>query len=425
MKINWLYIILIILTVIGSACGVQPAHSSAEPTAVISQPATATNNEATLLLWEGPALFVEDQTECHRLLVTKDHQALIGQCDSEQTKVEFVTNRKGGLADMIARFAPFQADTPQGRITFNGEGKIAGPAWERAIISWAQLTYAELASGRVGAANRTVLAWSLGEQSGQPGWCQILLVLVHGYATAGLTPCEGGQIQVLGGDWVDTAEWDQFDIWLYKNAPFYQENNYLDGRGATEMSAEEVAALAEWAEGVYAKLTQTVDVTATATPAALVNAPARCLTPATDQQLLLDEANGYCLLYPADYSLAQPIPDSAELVKGDIMNHIDPRVSIQVTNAAGRSLADVVRQMEADYVPPGFTVERGTITVDGVEAVMLDNLPGQDLNRRVFFIQNGRLYSFFFAPIGDEGSDTRRQAEALYQQVLVSFRFLS
>jgi hypothetical protein len=106
------------------------------------------------------------------------------------------------------------------------------------------------------------------------------------------------------------------------------------------------------------------------------------------------------------------------------MNHLDPRLSIQVEDAAGRSLADVARQIEADYAPPGFTVERGAITVDGIEAVLFDNLPGQDLNRRVAFIHNGRLYSLFFVPLGDEGSEARRQAELLYQQVMGSFRFL-
>ena len=106
------------------------------------------------------------------------------------------------------------------------------------------------------------------------------------------------------------------------------------------------------------------------------------------------------------------------------MNHIDPRVTIGVEPANGRSLPEAAAQVEADYVPPGFKVERGNIMVDGVEAVMFDNLPGQDLNRRVIFIHNGRLYSLFFAPIGDEGSDTRQQAEMLYQQVMDSFRFL-
>jgi hypothetical protein len=274
MKIILLGVASIITALGGLACSIQSnetveAANLQETVAVSLQPAPGyppapvveqqNNIPEAILLWEGPALFAEDQTECHRLLVTKENQALIGQCDSRQTEVELITNGKGGLADMITRFAPFQAGTPQGRITFNGQGEIAGPAWERAITTWAQFTYAELATGHIGAANRTVLAWKVGEQEGQ---CQMLVVLSHGYATAARTPCEGGQMEVIASDWVDTAEWEQFDAWLYNRAPLYQDNSYLDGHGTTEMSRTEAAALAEWAKAVYAKLTQTGSIPA-------------------------------------------------------------------------------------------------------------------------------------------------------------------
>jgi|GEM_PF-1303303 len=431
MKKILVYVALIIMALGGSACGSQlgkPVEAAVLPKTMVEsrQPTPApiveqhNITQEDMLLWEGPALFAEDQTECHRLRLTQDYQAFLGPCAGEPTEVAFVPNQNGGLADMITRFAPFQADLPQGRLTFNGQGQLAGPAWERALTSWAQFTDAELASGRVGAANRTALAWHLGEQDGQ---CQMLLVLSHGYATAGRSPCEGGQMEVIASNWVDTTDWEQFDSWLYNRAPLYQNNSYLDGRGSIEMSAEEATALARWAESMYAKLTQTGSNDGKSSTQAAAP-PADCPVPNANQQLLLSQENGYCLLYPAEYSLAQPIPSSIEIVKDTVMNHIDPRLSIQVEDAAGRSLEDVARQMEADYVPPGFTVERGAVTVDEVEAVMLDNLPGQDLNRRVAFIQNGRLYHLFFAPLGEEGSEVRRQAELLYQQVMDSFRFL-
>lgn len=252
MKKSWTYVILITLTVAVWGCGLQQAQSSANPTVTDSSTTPAANNGVTLLLWEGPALFAEDQTECHRLVVANADQAVIGPCNGQQRQVEFVVNREGGLADMIARFASFQAETSQGRITFNGQGQMADPAWQRAVASWAQFTYAELASGHVGAANRTVLAWNVGEQNGR---CQMLVVLSHGYATAGLTPCAGGQMEVLASGWVGTADWEQFDAWLYNRTSLYQDNNYLDGRGTTKMSAQETAALAKWVKRVYAKLT--------------------------------------------------------------------------------------------------------------------------------------------------------------------------
>lgn len=658
---------------------------------------------------------------------TRDNKAFLGPCDSEQTEVEFVSNQNGGLVDMVSRFAPFQAEMAQGRLSFNGQGQITGPAWERAITSWTQFAHAELASGRVGATTPTVLAWNVGEQEGQ---CQMLLVLAHGFATAGTTPCQGGQMEVIGGDWVETTDWEQLDEWLYNRAPFYKDNNYLDGRGTTDMSAQESAALAEWVEKVYAELAQKLaiaenfsEVVDTDVPAALnlrqmlaqqlhlnlaavqitsveekmwldscfgvanaaetcarvetpgyriilavnseqyvyhtdlegqqirlvslpepeigeriltwlgaddsgcrtvevgtegvafgrcgrplmgvsfsidtrqadiaefaakyasfvaetpvgtvnfvgsgpnvatpaeqrmlaewaqlvyqeaefgrsgaswglvlawhreggpsnfcddvtvyatgdvyvatscqgslpvdigrirlnatelsrifewvdalqpfeynpdasteggetiqmvfsgvgsqtpteldiglisefaqnlqleasvqaITPPTGCLTPNAEEQLLLNQENGYCLLYPAEYGLAQTNLGAIDVVKDTVMNHIDPRVSIEVESASGRNLQQAAGQIEANYVPSDFAIERSNITVEGMAAIMFDNLPGQDINRRVIFIQNDRLYSLFFSPMGDEGSQVRLQAEALYRQVIDSFRFL-
>lgn len=154
------------------------------------------------------------------------------------------------------------------------------------------------------------------------------------------------------------------------------------------------------------------------------DASAVCPTPGASQQLLVDREAGYCLLYPAEYSLVRTEPDMTDLVIGSVLNHVDPRLSIRVEEAGGRSLEEVRAQMAADFEPAGWGLTSEAITVDGVDAVLLDNLPGQDLNRRVAFLQNGRLYTLFLAPIGDEGSETRQQAEMLYRQVLDSFRFL-
>jgi hypothetical protein len=224
MKTIRLYLILIVVAFMALACGAQPedvveatAEPPATPAVVASKAEQPVEGQETLLLWEGPALFAEDQTVCHRLVVTKANQALLGPCDGEQTEVEFITTAPGGLAEMIARFAPFQMDTAQGQLDFKGQGKIGSPAWERAITTWASFTYAELASGHVGAANRTVLAWNVGQQPDQSEQCQMLIVLAHGYATTSLVPCQGGQMEVLGSDWVEPAAWEQFDAWLYGN----------------------------------------------------------------------------------------------------------------------------------------------------------------------------------------------------------------
>ncbi|HSR33168.1 MAG TPA: hypothetical protein VLY63_21595 [Anaerolineae bacterium] len=167
-----------------------------------------------------------------------------------------------------------------------------------------------------------------------------------------------------------------------------------------------------------------VGLTAYAFLAPQSGASPACPEARAGQQQLVDREAGYCLLYPSEYSLVQPEPGVAEIVVGSVLNHVQPRVSIRVEDAGGRILDEAVAQMEADYVPAGWEVTRQDITVDGVEAVVLDNLPGQDLNRRVALVRDGRLYTLFLAPIGDEGSETRQQAEMLYRLVLDSLRFL-
>jgi hypothetical protein len=374
--------------------------------------------EDALLAWQGPALFGEDANLCQRLLVTTDYRTFVGPCEGDLTQVEFAVDNTGGVLDMLAHFAPFQADTDFGSITLRGHGEEAGPAWERAVASWAQVTSAELATGHVGAANRTALAWKVGETG---GLCRMLLVLTHGYATVVEAPCSGGQAQPVAAGWVDSAAWAQFDRWLSDVMPFYQDNNYLDGRGKREMSTEEAAALGEWAMTVYAQLMEENDQS----HGASIDGPAtaeQCPAPGDDQRPLLNAELGFCLLYPAGYTVEQTSPSVVDVVQGSIMNHIDPRVSIQVEDAAGRGLEEIAQQVEDDY-GAGFSISVAPTTVGNVDAVVLDNLPGQDLNRRVVVVHNGRLYHFFFAPIGDAGSEVRAQAEELYRQVMDSLRF--
>jgi hypothetical protein len=106
------------------------------------------------------------------------------------------------------------------------------------------------------------------------------------------------------------------------------------------------------------------------------------------------------------------------------MNHIDPRVSLTVEDAAGRTLEQVADQVVTDYTIPGVESERTTITLAGEAAVVLDHLPGQDFNRRVLLIHEGRLYHFFFTPVDPAMADVFQKMEAFYETIIGSFRFI-
>jgi hypothetical protein len=92
-------------------------------------------------------------------------------------------------------------------------------------------------------------------------------------------------------------------------------------------------------------------------------------------------------------------------------------VAVEVTDAGERTLPEIAEQMVADYVPAGETADRSDVSVDGAEGVLLDNLVGQDLNRRVAVVQGDKLYSLMFMPLSPE-------AEEFYASVLDSLRFL-
>lgn len=373
------------------------------------------------LRWQGPAAPGSPDTSQCAVLQIGDGAAGLGACDGTMSTQPLDGRMADQWAEIEARFAPFVYETPTETLFFSGMGTIAGEAWQRALVAWARMRHAELSSGRVSAAAATVMSWHLGPLPGQPEICRHLTVLDYGYAQAETRPCAGGEVLASSNGWLETAELEQLDRWVYERAALPMDDNYIATVGSQPMSEEEITAAGQWAAEVWNRLAGGGTAVSPASEPTSMPAPppAACPTPAADAQLWVDEEHGYCLLYPAGYVAERTSPNEVNLVLGSIMNHTDPRVSIAVEDAAGRTLVDVTKQLLADYVPAGFAVEPGYITVDGVEAVMLDNLPGQDLNRRVAFIQNGRLYSLFFTPLGGA-----TPLEPFYQGILDSFRFL-
>jgi hypothetical protein len=146
-----------------------------------------------------------------------------------------------------------------------------------------------------------------------------------------------------------------------------------------------------------------------------------CPEPATAEELLYtDKDLGFCLLYPATHTVIQLESGNREIVVGDLMNHIDPRISITGTDLAGRSLAQAVDDFLSGY--EGFEITRTDVSLGGQEAVLLDGIPGQDYYRSLFVAHNGLLYQLSVAPY-DPNLDNLAQAEELYTLMLDSFRF--
>ncbi len=145
--------------------------------------------------------------------------------------------------------------------------------------------------------------------------------------------------------------------------------------------------------------------------------------PATaDTRVLTDEAHGYCLLYPITHKVEKPNADETILVIGGLLNASDPRVHIVVEKADGRSAEQMADAWLAAV--DGFDVSRTSTTVGGVEAVVLDKLPGQEINRQVWFVYDGRLYQMMFSPADEGLGEPYTRMEALYALITDSFTFI-
>ena len=146
---------------------------------------------------------------------------------------------------------------------------------------------------------------------------------------------------------------------------------------------------------------------------------AACPEATTDTYLLRNPQHGYCLLYPAGHKVERPNADEVALVVGSLLNVTEPRVGITVTPAAGRTAATYADEIVAGF--EGFEIARSETTVAGEPAIVLDDVPGQDINRQVIFTHEDRLFHLFFSPI--DPADTTVM-DAFAAGVLESLTFI-
>jgi hypothetical protein len=134
---------------------------------------------------------------------------------------------------------------------------------------------------------------------------------------------------------------------------------------------------------------------------------------------LRDPRHGFCLLYPVTHKVERPNPQEVVLVIGGLLNAGDPRAMIKVTPSEGRTPSEAADEIAAGF--EGMDVARSEGVVAGEPAVVLDNLPGQDINRRVIFTHEGLLYDIYFSPI--DPADPA-PLDNFVEGVLTSFTFM-
>lgn len=173
-----------------------------------------------------------------------------------------------------------------------------------------------------------------------------------------------------------------------------------------------------------------VDPVVEPTPEA--EAPAEAMDPltaadcpqATDgTRQLIDPAQGICFLFPEQYEAIRTDDGSLTLYVQSPMNTEAPLATVKVLPVDGRSIQELIPDYPSDAELA--TMSFLTIELGGEMATVLDILPGQDSNRRIFALHNDRLVDIMIARIGQEYGEVGQQAEVLFQTMTESFRFIA
>ena len=139
-------------------------------------------------------------------------------------------------------------------------------------------------------------------------------------------------------------------------------------------------------------------------------------------ELLMNGDHGYCLLYPTGFDVARTGETGTTLFVDSLLNVEQPRADIRVEEAAGRTAEQAADEIQAGL--EGFEIERSTRQVAGEDAVVLDNLPGQEINRQVILVHGERLYNLSFIPADKNLGERYEAMEAFYTAVIESLSFL-
>lgn len=156
----------------------------------------------------------------------------------------------------------------------------------------------------------------------------------------------------------------------------------------------------------------------TPTPQVLESTPVPTSVEDTAQWFSSDQL-GLCFSYPEGYTQLL-YEDTVEII-GPELPAPDLRALfwLEKSDAYDRT-AEVIA--DQDMTAAGLSsTGRSFVTLDGEEAVVLDGMPGQDFQRRVYVVHDQTLYVLAFMPTRSENQAASDQLEALYAAVMNSW----
>ncbi len=137
------------------------------------------------------------------------------------------------------------------------------------------------------------------------------------------------------------------------------------------------------------------------------------------EELFSSDQLGLCFSYPQGYTQIPNI-DTVEIAAPDLPStDMKGLFWLEISDSYNRT-ADVIADQDMTYAT-GVDVGHWTATLGGEPAVVLDGMPGQDLQRRVYAVHQQTLYVLAFMPTRSENKAASDQMEALYTAVTNSW----
>lgn len=122
-----------------------------------------------------------------------------------------IPERARDLEQFLATYAPFQARTAAGEVTFAGVGPTqAGPTEQRLIAEWAKLVWTEADQGLGFPKTDRALQWS--REGGSAGFCDKVIIGRAGSATA--WSCRSGEDRLVARLALTNEHLGQLFAWL-------------------------------------------------------------------------------------------------------------------------------------------------------------------------------------------------------------------
>jgi hypothetical protein len=156
----------------------------------------------------------------------------------------------------------------------------------------------------------------------------------------------------------------------------------------------------------------------TSTPPVLENTPSRS-SETNPLEIFSSDRFGLCFSYPQGYS-SDPDSDTVYIIAPDLPDTDTKGRFWLETNDANDRTAGMIADQEMSSLT-GMDMGRWTVTLDGEEAVVLDGMPGQDLQRRVYVVHQQTLYVLAFMPTRSENKAANLQMETLYAEIASSW----